>query len=238
MKSTYRRSRGAVANIGHKGALGMPPPYWCQHVQALISCLICLAIPGHQKCSSNKDNVWSQPWCPASQWYPFKAAVQCAFSTMKSNRSSFSHLGMEQRYRMSWRTMKFWWFLHTIQPSSLEACSPRSVLRSVFFIASNQHSTASTSESSFWAADQLVTCISTRTHPAATHTSFSFSWSPSTMAGSSPSVLWVAPKVAPSRMDCMASRPRWVVIQPSTSATVLSCPFWYSNQKLNFVSFT
>ena len=131
--------------------------------------------------------------------------------------------------------MKFWQFLHTIWPSSLEVCFPRSVLRSVFFLASNQCSTASSSGSSFWAADQLVTCILTRTHPAVTHTSFSFSWSPPTMAGSSPSALWAAPKVAPSRMDCTASGPRQVVIQLITSATVLSHPFWYSNQKLNFL---
>ena len=129
--------------------------------------------------------------------------------------------------------MKFWQFLCTIWPSSLEACSPRSVLRSVFFLASNQHNTASSLGSSLWAAAQLVTCILTRTHPAATHTSFSIFWSPSTMAGTSPSALWVAPKVTPSRTDCTASGPRWVVIQLSTSATVLSHPFWYCNQKLN-----
>ena len=49
VKSTCKRSRGAVATVGHKGALGKPPTYWRQHVQALIVCLICLAIPGHQK---------------------------------------------------------------------------------------------------------------------------------------------------------------------------------------------
>ena len=130
--------------------------------------------------------------------------------------------------------MKFWQFLHTIWPSSLEACSPRSVLRSIFFLASNQCNTASSLGSSLWAVAQLVTHISTRTHPVVTHTSFSISWSPSTTTGSSPSALWAAPKVAPSRMDCMASRPRQVTIQLSMSATVLSHPFWYSNQKLNF----
>ena len=49
-------------------------------------------------------------------------------------------------------------------------------------------------------------------------------WLPSTTAGSFPSALWAAPKVTPSRMDCMASELRQVVIQLSTSATVLSCP--------------
>ena len=99
---------------------------------------------------------------------------------------------------------------------------------------SNQCNTASSSGSSLWAVAQLGTGISTKTHPAATCTSFSMLWSPSTMAGSSPSALWVAPKVTPSRMDCTASRPRQVVIQLSTSAPVLSYPFWYSNWKLNF----
>ena len=130
--------------------------------------------------------------------------------------------------------MKLWWFLHTIWPSSLEACSLRSVLRSVFLLASNQCSTASSSGSSLWAVVQSVTCISTRTCPAVTCTSFSLSWSPWTTAGSSPSSLLVAPKVAPSRMDCTASKLRQVVIWHSASATVLSHPFWYSNQKLNF----
>ena len=58
---------GVVATMGHKGALGEPPSYWRQHMQALIDCLIWLAIPGHQKHSHSKDKVWSWPWCPASQ---------------------------------------------------------------------------------------------------------------------------------------------------------------------------
>ena len=114
---------------------------------------------------------------------------------------------------------------HTIQPSSLEAYSPRSVLRLTFFLLSNQCNMACSFGSSLWAEAQLVTCISTRTHPAATHTSFSMSWSPSIMTGLSVSALCVAPKVTPSR---------WVVIQLSASNTVLSHPFWYSNQRLNF----
>ena len=60
-----------------------------------------------------------------------------------------------------------------------------------------------------------------------------FCWSPLITAGSSPSALWEAPIVAPSRMACMYSSPRLVVIQLSASATALSRPFWYSNQKLN-----
>ena len=130
--------------------------------------------------------------------------------------------------------MKFWWFLHTIWPSSLETCSSRSVLQSIFFLASNQCNMASSSVSSLRDVAQLVIGISTRTCPAVTQTSFSVLWLKSTMAESSPSALWVAPKVTPSRMDCMSSGPRLVVIWLSISATVLSHLFWYSNWKLNF----
>ena len=93
VKSTCRRSRGAVATMGHKGVLGVPPSYWRQCLQALITCLICLTIPGHQKCSCSRERVWSWPWCPASQGHPFRAAVWCDLGTMNNNRSSFSPLG-------------------------------------------------------------------------------------------------------------------------------------------------
>ena len=117
--------------------------------------------------------------------------------------------------------------------SSLKACSLRSVLRSVFFLDSNHGKTACSSGSSFWAATQSVTCISTRTHPVVTHTSSFLCWSLSITVGFSSSTPWGAPMVAPSRTDCMASSPRQVVIWLNASATVLSHPFWYSNWKLN-----
>ena len=129
--------------------------------------------------------------------------------------------------------MEFWQFLHTIQPSLLEACSSRSVLRSVFFWAPNQFNMAFRTRSSFWAVVQPVICISTCTHPVATCTSFSTLWSPSTTEGLWPSVLWAIPRVTPSRMDCTASGSRQVVIWLRASATILSHPFWYSNWKLN-----
>ena len=110
----------------------------------------------------------------------------------------------------------------------------RGVLRSVFFWASNQFNTASNTWSSLWAGAQSAMCISTRTHLPATCTFFSTLWSPSTMAGSQPSALSVAPIVSPSRMDHTTSMLRQVVMQLSTSAMVLSHPFWYSNWKLNF----
>ena len=130
--------------------------------------------------------------------------------------------------------MKFWWFLHTIWPSSLEACSPRSVLRSVFFLASNQCNTASSTGSSLWAVAQLVTCISTRTCLAATHTSFLCYGHIQPLQGHLLLPSGWCPGVTPSRTDHTSSRLRQVVIWLSTSATVLSHPFWYSNWKLNF----
>ena len=90
----------------------------------------------------------------------------------------------------------------------IKACSLRSVLRSVFFLDSNHCKTVCSSGSSFWAATQSVTCISTRTCPVVTHTSSSLCWSLSITVGFSPSALWGAPMVAPSRMACMASGPR------------------------------
>ena len=90
---------------------------------------------------------------------------------------------------------------------------------------------SASSGSSFWAVAQSVTYISTRIHPVVTHTSFSNGWSFLMMAWFSPSALWEAPMVAPSRTACTASGSRWVVTQLKASATVLSCPFWYSNQK-------
>ena len=111
---------------------------------------------------------------------------------------------------------------------------PQECPQIVFFLASNQCNTASSTRYSLWAVAQSVTCISTRTHPAVTCTSFSRLWSPSTMAGSYPLALWVALKTTPSRTDHRAFVLRQVVIWLSTSATVLSRPFWYSNWKSNF----
>ena len=194
-----------------------------------MDCLIWLAIPGHQKCSCNRDRVWSWPWCPASLWHPFRAATQCTLGTMQSSKSLFFPLGTEHRYRAFWRIIKFWQFCKISWPSSLEAWSPMSVFRSVFFLASNRSKTTLSTKSSLWASTQSVTCIWTNTHPAATCTSFPTPWSPSTTTGSWHSALWVAPRVIPSRTDLIMSGSRWVMTQLSRSATVLSHPFWYSS---------
>ena len=57
VKSTCRRSRGAVATMGCRGALGRLSSCCRHHVQFLIGCHIWLAIPGHQKHSCSKDKV-------------------------------------------------------------------------------------------------------------------------------------------------------------------------------------
>ena len=131
-----------------------------------MDCCIWVVIPGHQKCSCNKDKVWSQPWCPASWWHPFRVAIQCTFGTTKSSKSSFLPLGIECRYKAFWWILTFWQFLKTSQPSSLEACSPKSVFRSVFFWASNQSNTVFSTGSSLCVLAQSVMCISTNIHPA------------------------------------------------------------------------
>ena len=48
VKSTCKRSRGAVATIGYEGALDKPPPCCKQCAQVLMDCHIWLVIPGHQ----------------------------------------------------------------------------------------------------------------------------------------------------------------------------------------------
>ena len=68
--------------------------------------------------------------------------------------------------------------------SSLEVCSAKRVFRFVCFCVFSQSSTVLNIRSSLWALAQLVSCISTNRQPAATHTSRSKHWFPSTMAGS------------------------------------------------------
>ena len=135
-----------MATIGHKGALGVQPSYWRQHLQALITCLICLATPGHQKCSCNRERVQSWPWCPASQWHP---CVKQQFDALWVQRIvTDPHsplLGWSASRGYLRREVKFWQFLHTIQPSLLIILSPRSFLRSAFFLDPSHCRTVSSS---------------------------------------------------------------------------------------------
>ena len=161
VKSTCKRSKGAVVTIGCRGALDKLPSCCKQCVQHLIECHIWLVMPGHQKCSHNRDRVWSHPWSPTSQWHPFKVETQWGLGTTKSRRSSVSPLGIECRYKAPWWMIRFCWFLKISLPSSLEACSARSAFKSVFFCAFSQSNTALNIGSSLWASAQSVTCICT-----------------------------------------------------------------------------
>ena len=130
-----------------------------------MDCHIWLVSPSHQKCSYNRDRVWSRPWCPASLCHPFRVATWCTFGTTKSRRSSFLPLGIECRYRAFWWIEKFCWFHKISWSSSLEACSPKSVFRSVVFWASYQSKTELSTGSSLWASAQSVMCIWTQHAP-------------------------------------------------------------------------
>ena len=199
---------------------------------------IWLVILGCQKHSSNRDTVWSQPWCPASLWHPFRVRVvtQCAFGTTNSSRSLLSPLGIECRYRA------FWWIMlssvdspRSVGPPHWRACSPKSVFRSVFFGASIQSETALNTR-----IFSLGFCPISHMHldwyacPVATQTSCSKSWSPSTMVGSLTSALCAAPRSCPieDRSHCI-----WVEVGSNPAQhicyAVIAGPFWYSNWKLN-----
>ena len=233
VKSTCKRPIGAVATIRCRGTLDKSPSCCNQCMQDLIDCYIWLVIPGHQKCSHNKDRVWLHPWWPTSLWHPFKAVTWWALETMKRRWSPVSPLGIEHRYKTPWWIVKFCWFHQISLPSSLEACSARSAFKSVFFYAFSQCNTVLNIGSSFWASAQSVTCICTRAWPMVTHTFCSKQQLPSTMAGSWTSTKWADPNVPPLRIDLTVSWSSQVVTQLSASATVLSHPFWYSSSKLN-----
>ena len=134
-------------------------------MQALITCLICLAMStrnilvkgivyGHSLGVPHLDDTHLN-WQDSALSTPQR--VTDPHSPLLASSADTGCLGGSKILAIP-----------TIQPSSLEICSPRSVLRSVFFLASNHCKTASSSGSSFWAVAQLVTCISTRTHPAVT----------------------------------------------------------------------
>ena len=142
-------------------------------------------------------------------------------------------LGIECRYRAPWWIVKFCHLCRIRLPSSMEVCSARSTFKSVCISAFSQSNTAFNIRSSVWAFAQLVTCISTSGWPAVMHTSSSKHWSLPTMAGLWTLALYTIPKVTPSRMDSTVLGSSQVVTQLSTSTTVLPCPFWYSNLKLN-----
>ena len=169
--NTSKRSIGAVDTIGCQGALDNLSSCCKQHVQDFRDFCTWLVIPGHQKCSQKNDKVWLHPWWPASQWNPFRVAAWCTLGTSKSRRSSVSPLGIEHRYKATWWIVKFCQFCKISLPSSLEACSAKSILRFVCFCSFRQSSTVLNIGFSLWALGKLITCISTNGCPAVTRTS-------------------------------------------------------------------
>ena len=200
-KSKCRRSMGAVDTIGCKGTLNKLPSCYKQSVQDLRDFCTWSLVPGHQKCSLNKDNMRSCPWWPTSWWHLFRAATWCALGVMKSKTSSVSPLGIDYRYKAPWWIVKFCWFCRISLPSSLEVWSARRVFKLVWICAFSHSSTTLNIGSSLWALAQSVTCISTIGQAAVTHTSCSTHWSPSIMAGSWVSAWCAAPRATLLRTD-------------------------------------
>ena len=233
VKSIYKRSIEPVATIRCRGVLGKWPSCYKQCLQDLIGCWIWLVLPGHQKHSHNKDKVQSCPWCPASAQHPFKVATQWGLGTMKSKVFSVSPLGIKHRYKAPWCTTNLCWYHRISLPSSLEECSARRTFKFVCFCAFSQSNTVISIKSSLLASAQSVTWISTSAWYAVTCTFCSKHWSPSTMDWSWSLAWYTTPSVTALRMDFTVSGSSWVVTQLGKSATMLSCPFWYSSLKWN-----
>ena len=193
VKSTCMRSRGAVAMIGCRGPWTSYPhvvssmyrSYWT--AASDWSFLVTKSIPAIGTESSHSPDVL-HPYGIHLEWWP-NAPLGLWWANI-----SFLPLGVECRYRALCWIMKFCQFLQISHPSSLEACSPKSVFSSVFF-GFNQSKTALSTGSSLWASAQSVMCIWTNMHPAVTCTSCSKLWSPSTTAG-----LWISTHCAAPRL--------------------------------------
>ena len=61
VKSTCKRSIGAVDTIGYRGTLDNLPLCYKQCEQDLRDFCTWLVIPSHQKCSCSKDREWLHP---------------------------------------------------------------------------------------------------------------------------------------------------------------------------------
>ena len=72
VKSTCKRSIGAVDTIGCRGTIDNLPLCWKQCEQDFRDFCTQSGILSHQKHSHSKDRVQSSPWWPVSQWHPFR----------------------------------------------------------------------------------------------------------------------------------------------------------------------
>ena len=161
VKFSCKRSKGAVATIGCRGAVDKLPSHCRQCMQDLMDCYILLILPGHQKHSHNNDKLQLQPWWCTSLWNPFKVVTQWALGTTNSSKSSVFPLGIECRYNASCWLTKFCQFCKIIWLSLLEACSTRRAFKSVIFWAFSQSNTALSTGSSYLALAQSIMCICT-----------------------------------------------------------------------------
>ena len=100
VRSTCKRSIGAVDMIGCKGTLGRLPSCCKQCMQDFMGCCTWLVIPGHQKCCALDDQYFSGTHS--------RVTTQCALGTTKSRRSSVSPLGVEHRYQGPLMNHKIW----------------------------------------------------------------------------------------------------------------------------------
>ena len=150
--------------------------------------------------------------------------TQCAFKAIKSNRFSFSPLGMEHRERVFWRVMKFWWFCHTHVALLTRSMPPG--------VSSDQSSSGPLTSSTQHLVQDLLSglwpnwsCASQLVLALQWHIPLFLCYGHLiTTTGSQPSALWVVPRVVPSRMDHTASAHLlWHYPVPSG----------YSNWKLN-----
>ena len=205
----------------------------CTHVQDLMDCCIWLAMPGHQKCSCNKDRyscdlddphpygTHSRRWHNRPQGPGRVEDFQSHLWALSTGTNSLDEL---------WNSADS---VRSAQSSSLEMCSARSAFKSIFFCAFSQSNTVLNIGSSYWASAQSVMCICTRMWAAVTCTSCSNWQLPLTTARLSTSARCMVPTVTPLRIDLTVSSSSQAVSWLKASTSVLSCPFWYSNWKVN-----
>ena len=132
VKSTWSSSKGEVTRIACKGAFTQPPSCWIYLSQLLIAFCICIAMPGHQNWSCNRDSVCHWPWCPASLWHPFMATSWLyelwGLQTTELLPSLFPGYGGDRGHPD--RSMNFFLSLRMAMPSSVVVWSPRRCFRS------------------------------------------------------------------------------------------------------------
>ena len=88
VKSTWSSSKGEVTRIACSGALAWAPSCWIHLSQLLITFCICIAMPGHQNWSCNRDSVCPLALMSCILWHPFMATTLWAVGTTNCIASS------------------------------------------------------------------------------------------------------------------------------------------------------